>query len=74
MSDAPWLLAVLGGPILMGIALAYFVFRNKHRDHSHDYEGEAATRELYKEEGRAEEDQAFPPEPSSPRKRRAGGH
>ena len=39
----------IGGPILLGLALAWAMTRNMGRDKSKDYVTEKATRELYED-------------------------
>lgn len=43
----PWFLAVVGGTIVLGIAIAYGFWRNRKRTIAERMQTEAATREIY---------------------------
>ncbi len=46
-SSSAWLFAVLGGAILLGLAIAYGVFKSAKTSPREEQVGEQATRDLY---------------------------
>jgi hypothetical protein len=49
---AMYFFAVVGGAIILGIAMAYGIARNKHRSRAEKLETERGTHRLYEEEER----------------------
>lgn len=45
----PWGVVTIGGPIMLGLILAYSMFRYRKRDRRLDAQTERATTELYKQ-------------------------
>ena len=52
---APWFLVLVGGTIVLGIAIAYGVLRNRQRTTREKLQTEAATRDIYHKEDRGED-------------------
>ena len=51
---SPWFFAVVGGFIILGLALAYGAYRTRHRSRLEKLQRDQGTREVYRKDERGE--------------------
>jgi len=60
MGGPEWMLVVVGGPILLAAAFIWALLNNRRRSAAQKARTEDATRELYRQEDRADKEREAP--------------